>query len=197
MKRLFLLFVPLVFFFGCEKDNADASASPSNNQSVSIDCSNNVFDIGPDEYEIDSSVLWEDCDSYVYDEVLGSGKGGDCSYMICLAGPGVDVSYYGTSGEGDIMVFDFYGIDIESGLSGTYPIEDYEDGDCSVRMFLDAAWDDGYMDYVNALYMESESGQVTINFSNNNLDIDFEFLTTSGSEVTGCYSGNLDEFMYY
>ena len=178
------------------KDNPDASAS--NNQSVSIDCNNNAFDIGPEEYEIDSSVLWEDCDPYVYDEILGSGKGGDCSYMIFLVGPGVDMSYYGgVSGEGDIMIFDFYGIDIDSGLSGTYPIEDYDNGDCSARMYLDMAWDEDYPDYESASYMESESGQVTINFSNNNLDIDFEFLTTSGLEVTGCYSGNLDEFMYY
>ena len=36
MKRLFLLFIPLVFFFGCEKDNPDA-ISQSNN-SVDCDC---------------------------------------------------------------------------------------------------------------------------------------------------------------
>ena len=33
MKRLLLLFIPLVFFFGCEKDNPGASVAHSNTQS--------------------------------------------------------------------------------------------------------------------------------------------------------------------
>ena len=33
MKKLLLLFIPLVFFFSCEKDNPDANVANSNNQS--------------------------------------------------------------------------------------------------------------------------------------------------------------------
>ena len=41
MKKLLPLFIPLVFLFGCEKDNPHAAVSPSNTQANSAHCDNN------------------------------------------------------------------------------------------------------------------------------------------------------------
>ena len=214
------MFIMGFFFNACEKDNPNASSSSNSNSNSNvgcmdpdannydedateacdddcceyddITCNNDSFTISSDNYVLSSAVLTVDCDEYYYDEYYGYSGGGDCYYVLMLAGPGLDVTSYYPEGQGDLLIFNFDNIDIDNNLSGSYTLGDYDYDDYSVRMLLDFDYY-GY-DYDN--YSQSIAGQVNLNITSSGLEMTFNFIDNNGNNVTGCYSGSLDVISY-
>ena len=185
MKRL-LIFISLMFFFSCEKDNPDAISYSNNNGSEDNACAYSYFNVNGSanhdgEYLLSSPNLING-DIISFTDDTGSVLYGVSNLILFFENEGEwSLGFTIYQNEDSTLKF----------VDGTYshvslPFSEssFEEPVSSGYLYLDGNGE-------NDIFIDTIDGVMSVSQEDQNYIITFNFVDDNGVEINGCYSGEI------